>query len=104
MAIYCGVCATRLYDGSENYGGFQVSPSFQGIYTSKYPHINDACKSCHDILVDVITQAANKIVADNSDRVEARKNELQKHRDHEEKTRQEKLEFEQAWNARRSGK
>jgi hypothetical protein len=25
MAVHCGVCGTRLYDGSENYGGFPES-------------------------------------------------------------------------------
>ena len=53
MAIHCSVCAVRLHDATENYGGF---PTTQEL-------IVDTCLSCYNALAEAITQAALAIGA-----------------------------------------
>lgn len=103
MAVYCGVCGDRLLEATENYGSFQTTKEFNGFvpYNLREELIHDACRECACVLTRVITVAANKIVAENADRIEAIKAAQIKERDDRLKADIEKQkfreEFERAW-------
>ncbi|MFA4971527.1 MAG: hypothetical protein WC683_02860 [bacterium] len=100
MACYCGVCARRLSDATENYGSFQTSPNFEGWdipETRKWPVINDTCEGCAKILRDAVTKAANEIVLKNLERVESLARTVAEDREKQKRAEREKAEFERAW-------
>jgi ribosomal protein S27E len=69
MAVYCGVCATRLWDASENGGQF-LTTDFGGWDERSRAVIRDTCEPCAAILAQAVGQAAKRICEEHSARVE----------------------------------
>ena len=78
MSIHCGACGIRLYDATENYGGFQVNGTFSGWHQElgKSAKLSDTCKECFDVIAKAATDAANAIVAQHASKNEQLRNEL----------------------------
>jgi hypothetical protein len=75
MAIYCGVCATRICSAPENGGSFRTGPDFRGWDIVRLGHptsrINDTCEACAERLKTAITEEAMRIARANQARVDA---------------------------------
>jgi hypothetical protein len=82
MAVFCGVCGTRLSNAAENGGSFAVHPSFLG----EDGRISDSCEDCANLLKAATTAAANKIVL----RVRARELARQERKEREQKAKDDK--------------
>ena len=57
MAVYCGVCASRISSAFENGGSF-ASNDFGGWSA----RINDTCESCAAVLRAAVSNAARTIL------------------------------------------
>lgn len=97
VAVYCGVCATRIHDAGENYGSFQGTAELDGVHPGR---IDDTCERCHDRLAAAVTRAANAISNRHRKAVDALRNEIQGQRDREEAAKREEADFRRAWQAR----
>lgn len=94
MAVYCGICAERLYDATENYGSFRGTPELDGIYPGE---IRDTCDQCCRALAEAVTRAANTISAKHRPAINKLRTEIQIQRDREEDHRKKEEEFRRAW-------
>lgn len=98
MAIYCGVCTERIFAAYENGGSFQVTSEFKGAL----PRISDTCESCAKILSEAVTKAANKIVANNQEAVDAMKRDIAMENYRRARLENERADFEREWSKRKS--
>jgi len=101
--MHCGVCGTRLYEQTDNYGSFPVSADFKGWDDRTVREdrcVKDTCRDCSKTLTGVITEAANKIVAANLGRVEALRIEVADARARQAQFEKDKADFESEWHAR----
>ena len=102
--VHCSVCGTRIYEQTDNFGGFPSSPSFNGWNLSGHPShpvISDTCGSCHDRLLNALVVVANEIVSDNQSVVDQRRAELVAWQEQENEYAMARAEFE--LNYRRRG-
>jgi hypothetical protein len=103
MAVHCSVCATRLYDATENEGSFQVAGTFTGwdgddekAY-GRGPRIQHTCASCAGVLREAVTKAANEIVERHRPAIEVLRAEVKAARERQAKFERDKAQFEREW-------
>jgi flagellar motility protein MotE (MotC chaperone) len=108
MGVYCGVCATRLSDATENYGGFAVGPSFANGW-DRHEHdgratvaIAATCESCSRALQEAVAVAASKIAAKHAPGVKRLADAVAAERAREDQRRADRADFEEAWKKERA--
>jgi hypothetical protein len=113
MAVYCGVCGVRIGAATENDGAFSTNIDFKGwdvrraggwdvLDPAGRPKIEDTCEECGALLREVVTKAANEIVAKHAERVAQLSVMLRKHAEDAQKLIEEKAEFERDWRVHRA--
>lgn len=98
MAVYCGVCASRISAAWENGGSFRTTSEFKGWSN----RINDTCESCARILSEAVTKAAMKLVAKNQRAINFLRQEHEDEEARQERLKNERAAFEREWTERKS--
>jgi hypothetical protein len=94
MAVFCGVCATQLYDATENYGSFSGTTELAGVTPGK---INETCEQCHRVLAVAVTEAANAISAEHQPAIDSLRARILAEYDRRKAAKVEEAEFRRAW-------
>lgn len=106
MAVFCGVCASRIFSAPENEGGFQVSGDFGGWDKDKsgYSRISDTCEDCALVLRAAVASAARTIAAKHKKAIAALVAELEGYKRRAEEDARDKEAFECEWQKRRANR
>ena len=106
MAIFCGVCACRIFSAHENEGSFRVLGDFGGWDKDKNGHsrISDTCEDCAPVLREAVASAARKIAAKHEKAITSLAAELEGYRRRAEEKARDKEEFEREWQKRQRSK
>lgn len=100
MAVYCGVCATRITSAPENEGPFQTAgKDFGGwdIDERGRSKISDTCHRCAPVLRAAVEEAARSVTRSFRREIEERKQEVAGWKDRQERIEKVKNEFERDW-------
>jgi hypothetical protein len=114
MAVYCGVCAIRIFEAIDNEGSFQVAHAFANGWDPKpnpswkrtpplsISHkIDNTCGSCAEALRLSIAETAKVIAGKYQDRILTLKNALAERERVDAELEKDRQEFEAAWRAAR---
>lgn len=100
MAVYCGVCAGRIYSAPDNEGSFQTTGEDFGGWDKDgrgRSTISDTCESCAQVLRAAVVKAARGIVHKHEKQIEERKKEIADWKARQERIDKAKTEFERDW-------